>query len=393
MDHAGILVVDDGPDVRRLLSDSLAARVILAVQRRMWDSPMMTKTLLLSLLAALVLAVPAHADWTDAERASLVKAHQAVAALTTDLSLNIVISNLVDSTTAERWQATATALHHHQTALRAVADGNAFLRNVNVSFVPGPAFLPLEDRADAAAKAWANHDRALEFLGHALRSIARIPCGADAACTSETATWIYQARVAEAALRAIDRTLAYASPYTAAFPQIVGPHGDEAGAQWHAWRSQIYWMETLDRLLAAYAGTFLPDSYVGLGRAWFDVLLIHGNVNRQAMRLARIVKSDGAPLDPATDARFFRVLDIVEDLITIHNGVAHLAHAWLGIEYQFWANKTGRGHAAFDNAVHSARTSSTDAWRHVDETAWRFMVFLSCEKLHNPAGCGGTGAR
>jgi hypothetical protein len=354
---------------------------------------MMTKTLLLSLLAALVFPVPAHADWTDAERASLVKAHQAVAALTTGLSLNIAISNLVDSTTAGRWQATATALRHHQIALRAVADGNAFLRNVDASLVPGPAFLPLEDRAGAVAKAWANHDRALEFLSHGLRAVARIPCGADAACTSATATWIRQTRVAEAALRAIDRTLEYGSPYTAAFPQIIGPHGDEAGAQWHAWRSQIYWMETLDRLLAAYAGTFLPDGYHGLGRAWSGLLMIHGSVNRQAMRLARVVKSDGTPLDPATDTPFFRVLDIVEDLITINNGVAHLAHAWLGVEYQSWANKTGRGHAAFDSAVHSARTSSTDAWRHADEMAWSFMVFLSCDKLRNRAGCGGTAAR
>ena len=157
--------------------------------------------------------------------------------------------------------------------------------------------------------AWWRMDRAAWMLQDARRTFAAIQASTTDPVLRDAARRVGDIWLAQAltAMQRVDRTLAYAAPNPTSFPQVVGPHGDYAAAQWKMWRSQWYLHDALDHWLAAYTAETLP-SYVGLGEPAKRLLLVNDILLNGMTLLAGAAWTP----DQVTEGGFFRALDVLE---------------------------------------------------------------------------------
>lgn len=301
-------------------------------------------------LVLVLVAAPAWAELQPKEAAELGKARVARRSITTGLR-DYVVPYLGDPIVA-------SVMTQGLAAARETAIATGLLLNVITEQHSTPPFATLAamPREDRVALAWWRLDRVAAFLTGAQKSAAAARSATADPMKQDAMRRVSDIWLAGALTRltALDRSLAYADPNPAAFPQIVGPHGDFEGAEWALYRAVNYAHNAMDiepvaatRLLAA------TDVVV-------DAMLLLAGVTWTPHQ--------------ATEGNFFRTLEVLEMLTSDDVNFA-VPERW----QQAMAVVT----------TTAAKNVTADAWKHTDLAAWRLMIFLKCELLRNPAGCGG----
>jgi len=337
---------------------------------------------------AVLLVVPsgASAEFTPDEARSLLQLRTATLNLSTGARdyLSLLMNT---ATTDETRPVLGTAMRYALTASREANVALGLLLNVITEQVATPQYENLAglSRAERVSLAWWRCDRATMNLEGARQTLAaarrfnRNDRAYQDAIRRATDIWFLYGLTE---LQGVDRTLTYANPNPRSFPQIVGPHGDFATAQWMLWRSQHYAHDAMDDMIAAYLGTRL-QSYAGSADI-FRRLLLGSDIDVDAMLLvAGVTWTD----QQVKQGPFFRTLDVLQAL----TDEEELPKRWMEAVTtlrDFWlpAMSAGPGVA---QSVRGALVRAVDAWKHSDNAAWRLMIFLDCAKLKNPQGCGG----
>ena len=216
--------------------------------------------------------------------------------------------------------------------------------------------LAAKTREERVQIAWWRGDRAVAMLRDAQNTLL---AAESAAQEPRKKDFLFRARTIwiEGAIHhlgKVNRTLTYAQPDPATFPQVIGPHGDYENYMWKVWRSQHYAHDAMESEL----GTTLRMQ--SAKNILVDAMLLVAGVTWNQ--------------DQATKSMFFRVIDALELLTDgdVNNGLPPRFQQAIAI-----AN------------TKAARAQIADAWKHSDDAVWRLMIFLDCSKLHNPQGCGG----
>jgi len=346
-------------------------------------------------LCLLVLScAPVRAELTDEEKAQVKKAHDSLYAAEEGLFYTGLLA---------RACSLSPARPEVQAALRAYAQGFsrghrglALLVGANPADGAEGAAIAAWPRAQWVAEAFADFDRTIVAFETARSSLmlaqglAADACSVPAAAVTDS---VNRARMwtgwASDGLRQLSRALAYAEPRSAAFPQVVGPHGD--------------WQGTMN--LGAFSLRFLTDA-LGHAAELYDTLeLPYPDYNafyRVALRYVsaqRLIRSTWlnlamVPLNAAEcrKNRFRLVSDSLGRLVS-HDSGSHIGVQ--GAPYEF-AVGLGEFQPFFLEQVVSRPLARVrwrmfeqrwaDAWRHSDGMAWQVLVFPSDEVLNQIRG-------
>ena len=339
--------------------------------------------------ALLWVPLAASAELTPDEGRSLLQLRAATLNLSTGL-MDYVALLMNTATTDQTRPIFGAAMQNALLASREANMAIGLLLNVITEQVSTVEFANIAalPRSERVALAWWRCDRAIMYIQSAQRTLAGAKSlnqndGAyQDAIRRATDIWFLNALTA---LLSVDRALAYTNPNPSSFPQIVGPHGDFATAEWMLWRSQHYAHDAMDDMVVAYLGTKL-NSYAGSADI-FRRLLMGSDIDVDAMvLLAGVTWTD----QQVQQGVFFRTVDVLRVL----TDEEQLPKRWMeavGTMRDFWLPAMSAGPAVADR-VRTALVRVVDAWKHADGAAWRLMIFLDCSKLKNPQGCGGTGA-
>jgi hypothetical protein len=341
-------------------------------------------TVLLALAALVGPAAPAWADFTAEEQESVLALKNASQMVSAGLR-DYAVGPLLDRLPASSRPALAEGLRSGFNAQRELNDAHAALLNVITAQTNTPTFAAwqIQPRSYFITYAWWRMDRAAWMLQDARRIFAAIQASTSDPVLRDAARRVSAISLAQAlaAMQRVDRTLAYAAPNPTSFPQVVGPHGDYAGAQWKMWRSQWYLHDALDNWLGAYTAETLP-SYVGLGEPARRLLLVNDILLNGMTLLAGATWTS----DQVTEGGFFRALDVLDWLTSQEYAPKHWMETMSGVIV--WVDASS-GHPGIRANVKGMMQRVVDGWKHSDEAAWRLMTFLDCAKLRNPVGCGG----
>ncbi len=173
----------------------------------------------------------------------------------------------------------------------------------------------------------------------------------------------------------VNRTLTYASPNSAAFPKVIGPHGDYDRSQWFLWRSHWYALDMLDSVTAAFRADAIQTDYWSVYKTISSTTAIMDAHVQAASTLAGMtLLASQVGQDP-----FFRVLDelqvMTEDTPERYHEIQRELATWIG-----------RGRTATLAPLAQALIRVTDSWRHADHGVWQQLSFPDCNLS---TGCGG----
>jgi hypothetical protein len=342
------------------------------------------------LVLILLVARPAWADFTTAEKAEIAK-------LVGGRDASGVISNLVEamrelsfafrdgqgSADARRGAAIAiaTALleaHITHSKLQDVDTDAAFTgRTCSSKFGSRAACL-----ADPLDGAWFHLARVSRFIGEAQVALASTTGGN---ASRVRTIWLRQA---QQHLKTFNTTLPYAAPRTASFPKIITVHGHYDAAQWEAWRAGFYATDAFLNALGTYpsvAGTDYPR-----------LVLLFGDLhNAVARALARASDVDTRLSDTkfraelksqfGTDAaaQFFLILGTGQEFSDFQccDGAA--------VSERFFEFVSAL--MPDDHPLKRSVVLAVDSWRHADKWVWEgLLTFPGCSMSGNPSGCAAT---
>lgn len=315
----------------------------------MWMRP---AYVLFAVLGAALLLVcrPANAEFTNQEKANLVHLRNANRTISPALQ-DYILPYRLDADVKPAALAVVTAS-------REVTLEIGLLLNVITEQHLTPLYdaLAAKTREERVQLAWWHGDRAVMFLRDAQNKLLE----------AETATtdprkkdFMFRARSiwVEGAITHLDRvnrTLAYADPLPASFPQVIGPHGDYEMYMWKLWRSQHY---AHDAMRTELGTTLRMQSAKNI---IIDAMLLVAGVTWNP--------------DQAGKSMFFRVIDVIE-MLSGDNVDKNLPPRFM--------------QAISGVQTLAARIQIADAWKHSDDAVWRLMIFINCDKLQHPEGCGG----
>lgn len=311
-----------------------------------------SKDLLFALLTAGVLALcgSAEAELTAQEKANLVHLRNASRTISPALQ-DYILPYRLDADVKPAALALVRASREVTLEIALLLDVITEQRHTQLFDV-----LAAKTREERVQLAWWRGERAVAMLRDAQTLL--LPAE-EAATDPKKKDYMFRARTiwVEGAINHLEKvntTLAYASPDPAAFPQIIGPHGDYENFMWKIWRSQHYAHDAMETEL----GTTLRMQ--SAKNILMDAMLLIAGVTWNQ--------------EQVTKRMFFRVVDVIEMLTDgdVNNGLP----------------------PRFQQAINGANTKAAraqiaDAWKHADDAVWRLMIFLDCSKLKNPEGCGG----
>jgi hypothetical protein len=316
-----------------------------------------------------------HAAFTEEEAASILHAREATLSISRG---NDNLAHMMNTYSMASTRPIFGAAMHQGGMASSEANAAITLLLNTIPAEPGtPGFAALAalSRAERLAQAWSRIDRAIMYS-----QLARKTLSAASRLRSDRPFQDMIRRAIEGWLTAIhhlssvERGLRYASPNPPSFPQVVGPHGDYAGAQQMLWLAHAYAQNALMDLAEAYPATNLGTGSGDVFRRLSDTT--DTIVNAMVLLAGVTWTQQQASLSP-----FFRTLDVLRAL-TDH---ARLPAMWRQVIFDLHPWKSS---VALQTAVHQT-DRITDAWMHSDGAAWKLMTFPDCSKLRDPQGCGG----
>jgi hypothetical protein len=345
-------------------------------------------TLALGLIA--LLAAPAHAELTPAERTSVQRLFNAAAdQLHAGMSELLIVIRTTTSPSRPRAAESARLLVRAQRQL-AGALGDLL----------GGTYAPTDPRGRGFFVT-----RAIQQLDAAKATLAALTAQAAGAGSQTNYTrlrtiWLPNALTQ---LNQVSRTLPYTDPYPLAVSPlgrrlIIGPHGEYDVAQGRLSSAVNFLLLGYEALVRSYNADTLLPSYEPLYQEMkFAALLYRQNVQAMATLANLPLTSSEAARDP-----FFRVLGRIETLTHGGGGPTTAANHCAGdtchgtpynynqiAQYFLQLVPQWAGRPTFAAEQREVLHRLTEAWDGTDSAVWFTLSFPECDQVAAPTGCGG----
>ena len=318
--------------------------------------------ILAAMILTLVLALPASAEFTAAEKTQINNLRVAGIANLTYAFMDYQHAMVLNQDTLAIRR---SAILHTNRAMREAASALSRLVDVvtMVNFqVPSPA-----TRAQRVADAMMDLDQAEVHINYAIVSLN----GAKGANLLRARNMFLPN--ARTALHNINRNLSYMDPRPPSYPMLIGPHGNYDKTVGHLARSWAYNLDIVDFAFNVYGqGSPAPNAN------WSSIIQASWDNYR--------VFADGLALmagvgDLQTN-QFWRILNFTAKLTNFDGPGGAVAGRYMALLNAL----TVQANPVFSGLI----TRVGESWKFMDLALWHILDFPNCNMTSDPAGCAAS---